>query len=124
MTEETTTETELDATPDTALDDALPGDVKRQEFMDLVAESAGLKRKDIRDGMIHTLTVIGRLLEEGRSLNVPPLGKLRIVKEKSVGQDARMITLKLRHKDIVDEDDDTDENETDAVVEPTADAAE
>ena len=42
------------------------------------------------------LAVIAETLRDGTELNLPPLGKLRIVKSKDIGGGAAVLTLKLR----------------------------
>jgi DNA-binding protein HU-alpha len=60
-----------------------------------VAEATGTKAKDIRATIEATLSELGKALDAGETLNLPPLGKLRITPAKAEGGDGPM-KLKLR----------------------------
>ena len=68
---------------------------------DLVAravEISGVKKKDARPAVEAALQVVLSALAEGNEVNVPPYGKIRIVKEKAI-KGGKMITAKIRVND-------------------------
>jgi len=70
------------------------GTMKLKELLDLVAASTGSRKPDVKATVEATLTALGEALATGRALAVPPLGKLRVVKNKGPA-----LTLKLRLAD-------------------------
>lgn len=60
-----------------------------------VAEATGAKMKDIRATIEATLSELGKALDAGEMLHLPPLGKVRITPAKAEGGDGPM-KLKLR----------------------------
>lgn len=70
------------------------GTLKLKELVDLVAVSTGSRKPEVKPVIEATLTALGEALATGRSLAVPPLGKLRVVKTKGPA-----LTLKLRLAD-------------------------
>lgn len=83
-----------DAGPDAA-DPSLAAIVQKREFYARVAAASGAKKKDAKQIVDAALAVLGQALTDGEALNLPPLGKLRIVKARTVGG-AEIVTLKLR----------------------------
>lgn len=74
--------------------DAKTGTLKLKELIELVAKSTGSRKPEVKATVEATLTALGEALATGRSLAVPPLGKLRVVKTKGPA-----LTLKLRLAD-------------------------
>lgn len=70
------------------------GTLKLKELLDQVATSTGSRKPDVKATVEATLSALGEALATGRSLAVPPLGKLRVVKNKGPA-----LTLKLRLAD-------------------------
>lgn len=68
--------------------------VKLKDLIDSVAGSTGGKKADVKATVEATLAALGEALATGKSLAVPPLGKLRVVKNKGPA-----LTLKLRLAD-------------------------
>lgn len=69
--------------------------VQKREFVDRVLAKTGARRAEARPIIEATLAELGRVLEAGQTLAVPPLGRARV----SSGRDARgvqVITLRLR----------------------------
>lgn len=81
-----------------------------KDLVDMVAERTGGKKADLKQMVEATLEAIGVALATGKDLNVPPLGKLRVAKNKPP-----VMTLKLRLADgpkaaglaLADEDEDS-----------------
>jgi hypothetical protein len=69
--------------------------VKVKEFLDLVSAKSDLKKKDLRDAMDAVFTTLGEALDSGKSLNLPSLGKIRVIRKVGAGA-AGMLTIKLR----------------------------
>ena len=59
-----------------------------------MASKTGGRKPDVKAAIEATLAAVGEALATGRSLAVPPLGKLRVVKNKGPA-----LTLKLRLAD-------------------------
>lgn len=70
------------------------GNLKLKDLIEQVAEATGAKKAEVKPVMVATLAAIGAALATGKSLAVPPLGKLRVVKNKGPA-----LTLKLRLAD-------------------------
>ena len=70
--------------------------IKKPELLDEVVLRTGLKKRDVKPAVEAALSVLGDALRDGAEVNVPPLGKLRIVKSKDLEGGAAVMTLKLR----------------------------
>jgi len=70
--------------------------LKKPALLDAVVERTNLKKRDVKPAVEAALAVIGDALREGTVVNLPPLGKLRVVKSKSLDGGAAVVTLKLR----------------------------
>lgn len=68
--------------------------LRTKDLVDIVAELTGGKKAELRRTVEATLEAIGKALATGSDLNVPPLGKLRVAKNKPP-----VMTLKLRLAD-------------------------
>ncbi len=68
--------------------------VKLKDLIDSVATATGGKKSDVKKTVEATLAALGEALATGKALTVPPLGKLRVVKNKGPA-----LTLKLRLAD-------------------------
>lgn len=73
---------------------AAGGMVKLKDLIDSVATATGGKKPDVKKTVEATLAALGEALATGKALTVPPLGKLRVVKNKGPA-----LTLKLRLAD-------------------------
>lgn len=70
------------------------GTLKLKDLLDTVATATGGKKPEVKAVIEATLSALGEALATGKSLAVPPLGKLRVVKNKGPA-----LTLKLRLAD-------------------------
>ncbi|SEF94636.1 HU family DNA-binding protein [Jhaorihella thermophila] len=70
-------------------------DLRKKELIDRVVATSGVKKRDAKPAAEATLAVLGEMLAEGRELNLPGLGKVRInrVEEKD---GARVIVCRVR----------------------------
>lgn len=80
--------------PETAqTEDAM---LKKPELLDAVVARTSLKKRDVKPAVEAALAVLGEALRDGTVVNLPPLGKLRVVKTKPLDGGAAILTLKLR----------------------------
>ncbi|MBS3981632.1 MAG: HU family DNA-binding protein [Rhodobacteraceae bacterium] len=68
--------------------------VRLKDLVDSVASTTGGRKAEVKATVEATLAALGEALATGKSLAVPPLGKLRVVKTKGPA-----LTLKLRLAD-------------------------
>lgn len=69
---------------------------KKPELLDEVVLRTNVKKRDVKPVVEAALAVLGDALRDGAEINVPPLGKLRVVKSKALDGGAEVLTLKLR----------------------------
>ncbi len=73
--------------------------MKKPELLDMVVARTNLKKRDVKPAVEAAFAVIADALRNGSDLNLPPLGKVRVVKSKDLEGGAAVMTLKLRtHK--------------------------
>lgn len=70
--------------------------IKKPEFLDRAVERNDVKKREAKPAIEAALAVPAVSLINGEELNLPPMGKLRVVKSKDVGEGAKVLTLKLR----------------------------
>lgn len=70
--------------------------MKKPALFDEVVARTNLKKRDVKPAVEAAMAVIADALREGTDVNVPPLGKLRVIKSKDLDNGASVITLKLR----------------------------
>lgn len=87
-----------DPEPGTAKQPATPvdGQLKRPDLIDQVVTRSTVKKRDAKLAVDATLALLGEALARGDELNLPPFGKLRVIKSKDIGGGAQVMTLKLR----------------------------
>ena len=89
---------EVDAAPQAAIDPAAPPQPLRQkEFLARVVQRAGLRPGKIKPVMNAVLAELGDVITEGRSITMPPLGRISVTKRKD-RTDMDVLVLKLRRK--------------------------
>ena len=69
--------------------------MKVKDLIERVAATAEQNKKDVRAIVEATLAELGKALEAGESLNLPPFGRVRIANQKADGT-GQLMTLKLR----------------------------
>lgn len=69
--------------------------LKKKEMIAQVAELSGVKRAEAKKAMEATLKLLGDALQEGSEVNLPPLGKLSVNRQKETAG-AHVIIAKLR----------------------------
>lgn len=69
--------------------------LKKQNLVDRIVTASGAKKKDVKLIFEAALAVLGDALSAGEELNLPPLGKLKVNRQKAEGN-AEVIIIKLR----------------------------
>ncbi|KIC49282.1 HU family DNA-binding protein [Tateyamaria sp. ANG-S1] len=72
--------------------------MRKKELVDAVVARSGLKKKDVKPAVEATLAVLGDALKEGRTLNLQPMGKVKINREKALAS-GRMMVARIRQHD-------------------------
>jgi hypothetical protein len=70
--------------------------IKKPVFIDRAVDRTDVKKRDAKPAIEAALAVFAEALINGEELNLPPMGKIRVVKSKDVGDGAKVLTLKLR----------------------------
>lgn len=70
--------------------------VKKPEFLEKAIARTDIKKRDAKPAIEAALAELADLLADGNELNLPPMGKLKLVKSKDIGDGAKVLTLKLR----------------------------
>jgi DNA-binding protein HU-alpha len=69
--------------------------MRKKELIDTVVEHSGMKKKDVKPVVESMLEVLGAALAEKRELNLQPLGRVKIRREKQL-PNGRMLIAKIR----------------------------
>jgi hypothetical protein len=69
--------------------------VKKKELIERVSEASGIKKGIAKKVIEATLKEMGDIMQEGTEMNLPPLGKLSINRQKEVAN-AFILIAKLR----------------------------
>ncbi|MDB5664237.1 MAG: DNA-binding protein [Cypionkella sp.] len=69
--------------------------MKVRDLIERVAGSVEQNKKDVRTIVEATLVELGKAMEAGESLNLPPFGRVRIANQKADAT-GQLLTLKLR----------------------------
>mgnify|MGYP005988850881 CR=1 FL=1 len=80
------------------------GVLKKPDLLDRAVERADVKRKDAKAAIEAALVVLAEALEAGDDINIPPLGKIKVIKTKDLSAGAKALTLKLRTPKILTEE--------------------
>ncbi|MCH2078523.1 MAG: HU family DNA-binding protein [Rhodobacteraceae bacterium] len=72
-------------------------ELKKKELIDRVAVASGLKKPQARAAIEATLAILGEALEKGEAMNLEPLGKVKVQKEKDAGA-AKVYSCRVRRK--------------------------
>ncbi|SEW16413.1 DNA-binding protein [Cognatiyoonia koreensis] len=70
--------------------------IKKPEFLERAVARTDVKKRDAKPAIEAALAELAELLADGNDLNLPPLGKFKVVKSKDIGDGAQVLTLKLR----------------------------
>ena len=79
-------------------DEPIPAKVlQKREFVSRVATAADLPRNQVRDIVEITLAELGRAIAAGETITLPPFGKARVSRQKSV-KGGEVLVIRLRRK--------------------------
>ena len=70
--------------------------VKKTELVDRIVAQSGLKKKDVKPVVEATLAVLSKTLLNGEELQIPPLGRVKILQTKDI-ENAKILKVKIRH---------------------------
>lgn len=83
------------------IDPTLKVQLKKKEFLERVVERSGMRRGDAKTAMEATLAILGEALAAGEEVNVPPLGKAKVNREKDTPRGkAYALRLVRNHADV------------------------
>jgi len=69
--------------------------MRKKELIDTVVTRSGRKKKDVKPVVEAMLEVLGEALEDNRELNLQPMGKLKVRREKMM-PNGRILIAKIR----------------------------
>lgn len=75
-----------------------PDALRKKELVEKVVARAGIKKRDAKPVIEAMLAELGETLAAGRSLVLPPLGRLKVNREKKLAN-GRVLVVKLRQTD-------------------------
>jgi len=65
-----------------------PNLIKKKEIYDHVSVSTGLRKRDVREAVDSLLEYVHKCLENGKTVQMPPLGKIKPI-ERGTGENAK-----------------------------------
>ena len=69
--------------------------MRKRELLDAVINKSGIKKKDARPVVEAMLEVLGSALQDGRTLNLQPMGKFIVKHEKKLAN-GKVLTTRIR----------------------------
>lgn len=69
--------------------------MRKKELVDVVVARSGMKKKDVKPVVEMMLSVLGEAIADNRELNLPPFGRLKVRREKTL-PNGRMVVAKIR----------------------------
>jgi DNA-binding protein HU-alpha len=75
--------------------------LRKRELIDRIVKRSGVKKKAAKPVVEALLAELGETLASGRELVLPPLGRIKINREKALAN-GRVMILKVRQKDAQD----------------------
>ena len=70
--------------------------MKKPDLLDAVVAKTNLKKRDVKPALEAAFAIMADALRDGQALNLPPLGKMRVIKSKEMEGGASVVTVKLR----------------------------
>lgn len=95
--------------------DPAAGVVRKPKFIERVVERAEMRKRDVKPAAEATLAVLAEAIAAGEELVLPPLGKIRVSREKDVNN-GTVYVVKIRIPNATDPHD--EENVEEAIAEP------
>ncbi|MEM6371350.1 MAG: HU family DNA-binding protein [Pseudomonadota bacterium] len=74
--------------------------MRKPELINAVVAQSGLKKKDVKPVVEATLAVLGAALQDNRELNLQPLGKIKVNREKKKPKGKLMIARIRQSQDL------------------------
>ncbi len=71
--------------------------LRKKELLERVVARSGVKKKDAKPAVEAMLAILGEALANGEELNLQPLGKMMVKRQKEL-ENAKVMICKLRHK--------------------------
>lgn len=79
------------------------GKIRKKQIYDHVTVATGLRKREVRESVDATLAYFHQMLSEGHDLQIPPLGKVRVI-ERDKGENAKLIYKLQLQKPKKDDD--------------------
>jgi len=92
--------------------------MRKPELINAVVEKSGLKKKDVKPIVEATLAVLGAALQDNRELNLQPLGKIKVNREKVKPNGKVMIARIRQSQGSTGATPDSDSNDVDPDMAP------
>lgn len=72
-------------------------DLRKRDLIEAVVARSGVKKRDAKPAIEAALAVLGEALAEGRMLNLPPFGKVKVVRTKELDH-AQVLMARIRQR--------------------------
>ena len=93
------TTTEAEDISDELVKEIDPNMIKKKDIYDHVTVSTGLCKRDVREAVDSLLEYLNKCLAEGKTVQIPPLGKIRSI-ERGSGENTKLhYKLNLKNND-------------------------
>ena len=77
--------------------------MRKPELINAVVAKSGMKKKDVKPIVEATLAVLGAALQDARELNLQPLGKIKVTREKKLPTGKVLVTRIRQSQDLPSE---------------------
>lgn len=74
-------------------------ELRKKDLIDAVVERSGIKKKYAKPAIEAALVVLGEALDEKRTLNLPPMGKMKVQRTKEI-EDGMVLAARIRRKNV------------------------
>ena len=74
--------------------------MRKRELVDAVVAKSGKKKKDVKPVVEAMLMVLGSALQDGRELNLQPMGKFKVNREKKMAEGKVLVARIRQAKDL------------------------
>lgn len=108
----------VEAEPDVVIASATPdvntGVTRKPQFIERVVERSEMRKRDVKPAVEAALAVLAEAIANGEELILPPLGKIKVNREKDVGNGTAYV-VKIRIPNPGDPED--NDNSEEAIAE-------
>ena len=91
--------------------------LRKNELIEAVTERSGVKRRDAKVALEAVLEILGEAIAEGRQIDLPGLGKLKVTRTKKLSN-GDMFTTRIRQPTVTPKTDGDEADEAVAQSEP------